>query len=64
MFEFLKKLFKRKKNIPDFKDDEEKLNYALKKGFLRAEEFLRLRKDRAIDDYESYCKAQNLKIKK
>ena len=64
MFEFLKKLFKRKQNLPDFKSEDEKLEYAVKKGILRIDEFLQIRKDRAIFDYENFCKAQNIKIKK
>lgn len=62
MFELLRKLLKRNKE--PVKPVKKSLKQALELGLLTPEEFLRLTKDRAIDDYVNFCKTQQIKPKK
>lgn len=55
---FIKNLFKKNN------DPEKSLEKALAKGFIDPEECLRLKRDRAIADYEGYCEIQKIKKKK
>lgn len=57
---FFKSFFKKK----TLKNPKKSLKQALELGMITAEEFLRLTKDRAVDDYENFCEVQQIKPKK
>jgi len=58
--DFFKSFFKKKPP----KNPKKTLKQVLDSGVITIEEFLKLIKDRAIDDYENYCKTQQIKPKK